>query len=175
MSTSLGTWRSEQSSARQQTLREESTNGDEEPPSQRPWLLLVSGRPQLQQAIARAIGSTCHVVAVDQLRLALAAIGARRFQAAIVDLVLPDSSGRDALASVKRAAPELPIVFLTCLTDPIHQSQLARWGARAHVRLDGRQEISVERLYEAFASAGVAMVSTVTAGTIPKPASVSTT
>ena len=69
----------------------------------------------LREALSSFTNTTILVEHADRLSASLACLAARRFDAILLDLNLPDSNGLDTLARVQAQAPELPVVILTDL------------------------------------------------------------
>ncbi|MBC7838189.1 MAG: response regulator [Nitrospiraceae bacterium] len=69
----------------------------------------------LQEALSSSTNTTILVEHADRLSASLACLAARRFDAILLDLNLPDSEGLNTLARVQAQAPELPVVILTDL------------------------------------------------------------
>ncbi len=67
----------------------------------------------LRRAIRKVAPKQIEAHAVSCLKDAVAAVGRSRFDAALLDLSLPDSRGLDTFERLFRAAPDLPIVVLT--------------------------------------------------------------
>ena len=69
----------------------------------------------LREALSSSTNTTILVEHADRLSASLACLAARRFDAILLDLNLPDSDGLNTLARVQAQAPELPVVILTDL------------------------------------------------------------
>ena len=66
---------------------------------------------------------------VDRVSAALAAISQTQFDAVLLDLGLPDSSGIETLRAVRKQAEELPVVVLTGFDD----DDVASWFDAANL------------------------------------------
>ncbi|MDN5941848.1 MAG: response regulator, partial [Nitrospira sp.] len=69
----------------------------------------------LREALSSSTNTTILIEHADRLSASLSCLAARRFDAILLDLNLPDSNGLNTLARVKAQAPELPVVILTDL------------------------------------------------------------
>jgi len=132
-------------------------------------ILLVEDNPSdaavlqttLQQAGAERFEFTC----VERLDAALARLGQEAFDVLLVDLSLPDSTGAETFQSVRRAAPDVPIVVLTSVIDERTGLEAVRDGVQDYLvkgQADGRQitrairyAIERKRAEEALQSARV--------------------
>ena len=83
--------------------------------------LLVEDDPDdvfLCERAMRSVGTLqCTIEVVGSLREALDALDVARFDVAVVDLSLPDSSGIATVSTLAERHPEVPIVVLTGLVD----------------------------------------------------------
>lgn len=70
---------------------------------------------------------------VSRLGDALALLEARRFDAILLDLSLPDSTGLETIRRTYAIAPDTPIVVLTGLDDAMFATAALREGARDYV------------------------------------------
>ena len=69
----------------------------------------------LREALSSSANTPMLVEYADRLSAAFSHLAARRFDAILLDLDLPDSDGLDTLARVQARAPDLPVVILTDL------------------------------------------------------------
>lgn len=96
-----------------------SSAGDEYPALAR--VLIVEDDASCARVLHRALGMTdsgrFSSVVVETMAGALAALATERFDAALLDLNLPDSQGWDSVSTLLTAAPGLPIVVMTGLGD----------------------------------------------------------
>jgi len=80
-------------------------------------LLLIEDNPidarVIQQYLARAKGLPIELEHVELLSLGMARLRERRFDAALLDLNLPDSMGSGTVGQVHACNPDVPIVVLT--------------------------------------------------------------
>lgn len=78
-------------------------------------VLIVDDHPLLRSAVAELIKREEHVDEVDQcgsIADALAAVQAAAPDLSIVDLMLPDGAGVEAVVALRRAAPQCPVLVL---------------------------------------------------------------
>ncbi len=71
----------------------------------------------LRESLADVVGEGTTFLEAVRLEDALAIVGREHIDVALLDLGLPDSTGMDSLTTLRRRAPELPVVVLTGLAD----------------------------------------------------------
>ena len=75
-------------------------------------VLLIDPEPSSQQQCARVLRDCmCEVSIVDSASAAVAQLGARKFDAAVVDFRLASLSGADLPAAARRAQPGINIIL----------------------------------------------------------------
>lgn len=80
-------------------------------------VLVVEDNPDIAVSLQDLLahdGYTVHTA--DTCAGALAELRARRFNAVLLDLTLPDGDGLDVLATVHRSDPQLPVIIVTAST-----------------------------------------------------------
>ncbi len=108
-------------------------------------LLLVEGNPadvrRLQEILqASPSAQNFILVAVPTLELALQHISANSFDAALLDLNLPDGGGLANLEEIRKRNPQTPVVILTGLDDEELAAEAMRKGAQDYLikgQMDG--------------------------------------
>lgn len=100
-------------------------------------VLLVEDDPVYARLITELLDTSryagiLHVTRVVLLSEALARMEANDFDVLLLDVGLPDSQGLDTVLTVRRAAPELPVVVLTG-RDDIVAPQALRAGAQDYL------------------------------------------
>jgi two-component system cell cycle response regulator len=97
-------------------------------------VLLVEDSPGdarlVREYLSAAGSSGFEITCVDRLRSALEHLGARPFDAVLLDLSLPDSSAPDTLPAVRAKAADVPIVVLTGLEDEAAGLDAVRHGVQ---------------------------------------------
>ncbi len=100
-------------------------------------ILLVEDNPGdrrlIQEALNAADGGRFKVDWSDRLASGLKKLSARKPDAAILDLTLPDSQGLDTFARVYAQAPDVPVIVLTGLKDEELAVQAVRAGAQDYL------------------------------------------
>jgi diguanylate cyclase (GGDEF)-like protein len=123
-------------------LRPDSTARANRPESTRESslrLLLVEGSDEvaasIQQLLSEAIFTAHHVTRVNRLTEAIGALSAVRFDALLLDLRLPDSSGLETLLRIQPRAAELalPIVVLSESADETVAIEATTTGAQDYL------------------------------------------
>lgn len=79
-------------------------------------ILLVEDDDMLAAAIADGLRARFQVAIASNIADAEHAIATDAFELAILDVTLPDGSGLDLLASMRRQGSELPVIMLTART-----------------------------------------------------------
>lgn len=95
-------------------------------------LLLVEDNPGDARLMREALSERSirvNVMEADRLSAAIAILSQRRFDAVLLDLSLPDSSGMATLTAMRAAEANLPIVVLTGLRDETMGVEAVRLGA----------------------------------------------
>ncbi|MCE5267104.1 MAG: PAS domain S-box protein [Planctomycetaceae bacterium] len=104
-------------------------------------LLLIEDDPSdawfLRRMLESQYAGQYAITTATTLREALAAIGQRPFDAAVVDLSLPDSQGLETIERLVETTPGLPIVVLSGLADEKIAMEAMRLGAEDYL-LKGR-------------------------------------
>lgn len=107
-------------------------------------ILLVEDNPGdsrlIQEMLADVAGSKADVMVAETLADGLHRAQAGTFDAMLLDLSLPDSTGLDTLRAVKEATPAVPIIVLTGTEDDELASAALREGAQDYLvkgRVDG--------------------------------------
>ncbi len=81
-------------------------------------ILVVEDDPVLSDGLKVGLGlSGATVDAVATCADACAALAATTFDAVVLDLMLPDGSGLDVLADIRRAGNRTPVLLLTALDE----------------------------------------------------------
>ncbi|MCU0550454.1 MAG: response regulator [Leptolyngbya sp. Prado105] len=116
-------------------------------------ILLVENNPGdaalVRQTLIRAGQETWKVVQVEQLCEAIAICQEYRsqtgqnFDAVLLDVRLPDSTGLETVVQFRHAMPDAPIVVLTALNDETLALQAIRAGAQDYLAKD---EITIHQL-----------------------------
>jgi len=100
-------------------------------------VLLVEDNPGDRRLIQEALKATSingfSLECADRLSAGLEKLSARKPDAVILDLALPDSQGLDTFSSVYAQAPDVPIVVLTGLKDEQLAVQAVRAGAQDYL------------------------------------------
>lgn len=109
-------------------------------------LLLVEDNPGDARFVQELLrehenGSTFEVLHVDSLQKAMQMVRNRRFDAVLIDLSLPDSSGLSTFSKLKNSQPDLPTIILTGLDDEEVAKRAITLGAHDYLpkkHLDGK-------------------------------------
>ena len=109
-------------------------------------LLLVEDNPGDARFVQELLrehenGATFEVLHVDNLQAAMQVVRDHRFDAALIDLSLPDSSGLSTFSKLKNTRPDLPTIILTGLDDEEVAKRAITLGAHDYLpkkHLDGK-------------------------------------
>jgi two-component system, cell cycle response regulator len=100
-------------------------------------VLLVEDNPGdarlISIALGESVGCAFRVTVVDSLTVAALSLGSARYDAIVLDLSLPDSSGLDGLKELALAAPHTPIVVLTGFDNDELAVDACRHGAQDYL------------------------------------------
>jgi two-component system, LuxR family, sensor histidine kinase DctS len=100
-------------------------------------LLLIEDNPHdaqlVQWALQKVKGTKFATTHVERLSQALPLLHSHQFNAALIDLSLPDGHGLDTLSRVKEADPHLPIVVLSGLADEELALEAVKCGAQDYL------------------------------------------
>jgi DNA-binding response OmpR family regulator len=100
-------------------------------------VLLIEDNPGdarlIREILARARGAQFELERVERLSTALERLAAGRFQAILLDLTLPDSSGLDTFLQVHARAPHVPITVLSGFDDEVVAIRAVREGAQDYL------------------------------------------
>lgn len=100
-------------------------------------VLLIEDNPGdarlIREILARARGAQFELERVDRLSVALERLAAGGFQAILLDLTLPDSSGLDTFLQVHARAPHVPITVLSGFDDEVVAIRAVREGAQDYL------------------------------------------
>jgi PAS domain S-box-containing protein len=99
-------------------------------------VLLVEDNPgdaRLVQEALRNASTTIELVRAESLATGLARLAAHPYQAVLLDLSLPDSSGLETFEKFQLLAPNLPLIILTGQDDDTLADHLVRAGAQDYL------------------------------------------
>ena len=100
----------------------------------------------IQRALRRSEGSIrFEVSVVGWLNTALTAVGARSYDAVLLDLSLPDSQGLDTVVQFLSSAPQLPVIVMTGFDDMQTGVNAVRYGAQDYLIKGDTGDRSLER------------------------------
>jgi len=109
-------------------------------------ILLVEDSPSDAALLRESLNGTAagefRVTHVETLAEALARVSQSRFDVMLLDLSLPDSTGRETFLRARAAAPQMPILVLTGVTDHDMGLDAVREGIQDYLlkgRADGPQ------------------------------------
>ena len=112
-------------------------------------LLLIEDSPSdallITQGLAESLGPNARTVHVASLRAGLDRLGLGGFDAVILDLDLPDSSGLATFTRVTAADPLLPVIVMTGLDDSALGEEAVRLGAQDYLLKDNASGARVGR------------------------------
>jgi len=98
--------------------------------------LVVEDIPATRLWLCEALASAFQGIAIDSagtLAAALALIERQPFEVALVDLDLPDGSGLDAIAALRRRSPATSAVVTTIFDDDAHVFPAMQAGAQGYL------------------------------------------
>ena len=100
-------------------------------------VLLIEDNPGdarlIREILARARGTQFELERVERLSEGLERLTAGGFQAILLDLTLPDSTGLDTFFRVRAQAPHIPITVLSGYDDEVVAIRAVREGAQDYL------------------------------------------
>ena len=100
-------------------------------------LLLIEDDPLderlLRERLGAADGVRFEIETTDRLDGGLERLRTGRFDLVLLDLSLPDSEGSESIAQMHQEAPQIPIIALTGLDDPIIIANAVKHGAEDYL------------------------------------------
>ncbi len=112
-------------------------------------VLLVEDSPSDARIVKRLLGMLsfpAEVVHVERVSAAIAECKAAQFEAAFLDLALPDAWGIEVVEAMVREAPAVALIVLTGSDDDALGIQSVKAGAQDFVRKDGWDPRLLERV-----------------------------
>jgi len=114
-------------------------------------VLLIEDEPDaarlIQHVLAKGGGTPVAVEWTSDLRTGLERLAQRDFQAVLLDLNLPDSTGFDTFACVRQKAPDRAVIVLTGHEDEALALQAVRGGADEYlIKSEIRERFLVQRI-----------------------------
>jgi signal transduction histidine kinase/DNA-binding response OmpR family regulator len=101
-------------------------------------VLLVEDNDGDADLVSEAFGEIAHseveISRAVRMSVAIERLAARRFDAVLLDLSLPDAAGLDALVQMRTAAPTVPIVVLTGLANAAVGMKAIQHGAQDYLQ-----------------------------------------
>lgn len=99
-----------------------------------PRILVVDDEPEIRDFIIRALSAAGYAIdfacdGADGLRLALAG----PYSLVILDLMMPEMSGREMLARLRRQRPEQAVIVISCLTEVAAKVDCLDLGAQDYL------------------------------------------
>ena len=112
-------------------------------------VLLVEDNTTYASLISALLGEggsgRIRAVPTPTLRGAVEALGRERFDAVVLDLLLPDSHGLSSLEGIVAANPDVPVIVLTGTDDDKTAVAAVRAGAQDYLTKDGLSAESLRR------------------------------
>lgn len=112
-------------------------------------LLIVDDHPVFTYGLStalRSVASELKLVDADSARSAIAAFARERPDVVLLDMVLPDGSGLDVIAAVRRLDADVPIIVLTSLSLEAVESKLGATRVSAVLQKEASMELIVQTL-----------------------------
>lgn len=100
----------------------------------RPRILVIEDEDRISRFIVKGLNADGHdVVAVQDGEVGLFMASTEPFDAVVLDLGLPSTSGLEVLKALKHSSPTLPIVVLTGHDQPAVRRECIEAGAAAFI------------------------------------------
>jgi signal transduction histidine kinase len=103
------------------------------PPEKNPVKVLLVEDDATDRALVEDLlhsDGAFEVASYPSLAPALQCLKTRRFDAAVIDMILPDAEGMEIYSRLMEAAPDLPVIVLTGTTDTYRFDALLKAGAQ---------------------------------------------
>ena len=119
--------------------------------ARRPRILLADDHRLLREAFAQLLAPACDVLgAVADGRAMLAMATALRPDIVVLDIAMPLLNGLDAARQLKRAMPEIKVIFLTMSEDSDVAAEAFRAGASGYLLKNSAASELVQAIQEVF-------------------------
>jgi DNA-binding NarL/FixJ family response regulator len=119
--------------------------------SRRPRVLLADDHRLLREAFAQLLEPACDVVGAVADGRALQAMAAKlRPDIVVLDIAMPLLNGLDAARQLKRAMPEVKVLFLTMSEDPDVAAEAFRAGASGYLLKNSAASELLQAIQEVF-------------------------
>jgi signal transduction histidine kinase len=109
-------------------------------------LLLVEDNPDeagiIKARLENSKNAVFNITAVDSLEAALKHLAGEYVDVIMLDLMLPDSRGRDTFMQVYSRFPDTPIIVLSCVDDEAQALTLVQEGAQDYL-IKGQSEVNM--------------------------------
>jgi DNA-binding response OmpR family regulator len=93
-------------------------------------VLIVEDEPRIAEFVAKALRRDGHhVIVAEDGEVGLFLASSDSFDAVVLDLALPDTSGLDVLKDIRAESPDLPVLMLTGHDDPASRRACLAAGA----------------------------------------------
>ena len=112
-------------------------------------ILLIDDHPVLRQGmrfLLRSLGNDFDIDEASDCFQALERVAGRRYDLALLDLNMPGLNGLAALAALRAAAPDMPLVVLSGETDPCVARAAIEGGARGFIPKSSSPEVLIQAL-----------------------------
>jgi len=99
-------------------------------------VLVVDDHPVVRHGLRHILEDTDDVLVADEASGAYEAldkIGAKLFDAVLLDIALPDMNGIEVLRTIKRMKPELPVLVLSVYEEEIYAVRAMKEGASGYL------------------------------------------
>ncbi|HWW61709.1 MAG TPA: response regulator transcription factor [Thermoanaerobaculia bacterium] len=99
-------------------------------------VLIVDDHDIVREGVRQMVSETTDIVVGSEARTgaeAIEQVRARRWDAVILDLNLPDRPGLDVLAQIRALAPDLPVLILSMQEQPSYAARALKGGALGYV------------------------------------------
>lgn len=117
-------------------------------------ILLVEDHPIFRLGVRQLVAQRwpeAHIFEADNLASALDAARRQPFDAALVDLNLPDAEGVESVSQLRRVAPSLRLIVLSLNTEAAYATRVLQMGAAAYLTKDRAADELVKALERVLA------------------------
>jgi DNA-binding response OmpR family regulator len=121
----------------------------------RTQILIVANDPLMQRVLRRTFRDEDYAVTIcGEARAGLGAFRAEQPAAAILDLTLPDITGRELCRMMKAEQPETPVIVVSAISEVVDKVLLLEIGADEYVTKPFSPRVLIARVERALKGHG---------------------
>lgn len=117
-------------------------------------ILLLEDHPIFRLGVRQLVAQRwpeADIIEADNLASAIEAVRRTTFDAAVIDLNLPDAEGVESVSQLRRAVPNLRLIVLSLNTEAAYATRVLQMGAAAYLTKDRAADELVQALERVLA------------------------